>query len=99
MATDTVALNLLYTDLGYKAATMPDDVKALINEKLQAADDRLLAAGIDVTAGTAGIRDLRVMYAAYLYRHRNSDKPMPLSLRLAINDAKVSAATAEEDTA
>lgn len=94
MAEDKTALALLYADLGYKKGSVPLDVAELIKHKLAAADDRLREAGIDPKAESNGILDLRVMYAAYLYRQRNSEKPMPLSLRLALNDAKVAAAKA-----
>ena len=93
MADNTAVLALLYTNLGYKQKSIPDDVKAFIESQLAAADARLINDGVDISSTAADITDLRVMYAAYLYRHRDSDKPMPRSLRLALNDAKVAAAT------
>lgn len=93
MADNTAVLGLLYTNLGYKQKSIPDDVKAFIESQLAAADARLINDGVDISSTAADITDLRVMYAAYLYRHRDSDKPMPRSLRLALNDAKVAAAT------
>lgn len=95
---NTAVLSQLYTDLGYKPASTPAEIQEFIKAKLDAADDALLNAGVNPKAGTAAVNDLRVMYAAYLYRHRNSDRAMPMSLRLAINDAKVSAATREAAT-
>ena len=93
MADNTAVLGLLYTNLGYKQKSIPDDVKAFIESQLAAADARLINDGVDISSTAADITDLRVMDAAYLYRHRDSDKPMPRSLRLALNDAKVAAAT------
>lgn len=92
MADNTEVLALLYTNLGYKQKSIPDDVKAFIESQLAAADARLINDGVDISSTAADVTDLRVMYAAYLYRHRDSDKPMPRSLRLALNDAKVAAA-------
>ena len=92
MADNTAVLGLLYTNLGYKQKSIPDDVKAFIESQLAAADARLMQDGVNISSAAADITDLRVMYAAYLYRHRDSDKPMPRSLRLALNDAKVAAA-------
>ena len=99
MADNSNVLPLLYTNLGYKQSSTPEDIKTLISSKLEAADERLRQNGINPEANTASMRDLRVMYAAYLYNHRNSQNPMPQSLRLAINDAKVAAATIKEGTA
>ncbi len=93
MADNTAVLGLLYANLGYKQKSIPDDVKTFIESQLAAADARLMNDGVDISSTAADITDLRVMYAAYLYRHRDSDKPMPRSLRLALNDAKVAAAT------
>lgn len=93
MADNTAVLAMLYTNLGYKQKSIPDDVKAFISSQLAAADARLVKIGVNIESTDADVTDLRVMYAAYLYRHRDSDKPMPRSLRLALNDAKVAAAT------
>ena len=90
-----IALALLMTDLGYMADGVPQVVKEFIESKLDAAAERIKEMGISLDADNAAHRDLWVGYAAYLYRHRDTDRPMPRSLRLAINDAKVSAATKE----
>ena len=90
---NTAALSQLYTDLGFKPNSTPEDIQDFIEAKLESADQRLREAGIDPEANSAAVTSLRCMYAAYLYRHRDSDRPMPMSLRLAINDAKVAAAT------
>ena len=87
------ALALLMTDLGYMVDSVPQVVNDLIASKLDAAAERIKEMGINLKADNAAHRDLWVGYAAYLYRHRDTDRPMPRSLRLAINDAKVAAAT------
>ena len=96
MADNTAVLTLLFTNLGYKPNSISGDVKAFIESQLAAADARLVKIGVNIESAETDVTNLRVMYAAYLYRHRDSDKPMPHSLRLAINDAKVAAATAKE---
>ena len=95
MERETV-LTLLCTDLGFRKDTMPKEVETLVSHTLDAAAARLEKAGIVDPAATADGVDLWVMFAAYLYRHRKSSIPMPPSLRHALNDAKVSAATGEE---
>lgn len=92
------ALALLMTDLGYMVGSVPQVVKDLIAGKLDAAAERIKEMGINLEADNAAHRDLWVGYAAYLYRHRDTDRPMPRSLRLAINDAKVAAATKGAET-
>lgn len=92
------ALALLLTDLGYTSAGIPGPVKEYISQKLDAAAERIAQMGISLEAENAAHLDLWVGYAAYLYRHRDADRPMPRSLRLAINDARVSAATREAGT-
>ena len=97
MEKNTAVLSLLMSNLGYKAQSTPEEIKSLIESKLEAADARLQQCGIDAAADTPAMRDLRVMYASYLYLHRNSQAPMPQSLRLAINDAKVFASAATKE--
>ena len=88
---ESTAYNLLCVDLGYPPTNVPDAVKTYLEHRISAARARLKSDGIPVTdpADAAGL-DLLVMYAAYLYRRRDSNEPMPASLRLAINDARVS---------
>ena len=92
------AYNLLCVNLGYPPNSVPDGVKTYLQHTITAAQSRLSGAGITVSAveDAAGL-DLLVMYAAYLYRRRDSNEPMPQSLRLALNDAKVAATTKGAD--
>lgn len=91
----STALSLLYADLGYCAPAVPQPVADYAVLCLDAAERRLIRAGVRDPAADASLVDLWVMFAAYLYRHRNTEKPMPPSLRLALNDAKVDGATEE----
>lgn len=88
------AFNLLCVNLGFPPTAVPDAVKTNLEHLVDAAQARLKTNGTPVNdvADAAGL-DLLVMYAAYLYRRRDSNEPMPASLRLAINDAKVAAIT------
>lgn len=82
----------LCVDLGRTAEKIPQGVADYMRGRIDAARERLAEDGVDVEAGGAAMEDLWVMYAAYLYRRRDSNEGMPRSLRLALNDAKVSAA-------
>lgn len=93
MAKREEALALLYSNLGRRKDSTPSDVQSLIEFYLDAASARLKKDGLDVSADNYALTELWVMYSAYLYRHRDSERPMPPSLRCAINDAKVAAAT------
>ena len=94
----STAYNLLCVDLGYPPSNVPDAVRFYLERRIDAARARLERAGIPVSdASDPEGLDLLVMYASYLYRRRDSNDPMPLSLRLAINDAKVAAATKGAD--
>ena len=97
MENEAAVLSLLFSNLGYKAKSTPEEIKTLIESKLDAADARIQQCGLDPAVDNQAMRELRVMYASYLYLHRNSQSPMPQSLRLAINDAKVAASAATEE--
>ena len=88
-----LAFKRLCIDLGRTEVSLTEEVKDYIRSKLDAAAARLVKAGIDLNDGEADTLDLWIMYAAYLYRRRDSNETMPMSLRLALNDAKVAAAT------
>lgn len=93
-----LAFNRLCVNLGRTEASLTEEVEDYIGSKLDAAAVRLRKAGVDLSDGEADTLDLWIMYAAYLYNRRDSNEPMPMSLRLAINDAKVAAATKGADT-
>ena len=88
-----LAFKRLCINLGRTEASLTAEVEDYIGSKLDAAAARLRKAGVDLSDGEADTLDLWIMYAAYLYNRRDSNEPMPMSLRLAINDAKVAAAT------
>lgn len=93
-----VVYKLLCTDLGRSPAQVPEDVRDYMLSRIDAARARLEKDGVNVDSGEADALDLWVMYAAYLYRRRDSDAAMPRSLRLALNDAKVSSAIGRAGT-
>lgn len=85
---DDAALSLLLTNIGY-SEPVPEPVKTNIALYLNSARERLPAMGVVLDETRPSMLQLLVVYAQYLYDHRGSDRDMPLSLRLAINDAKV----------
>lgn len=93
-----VVYNLLCTDLGRSPAQVPENVRDYMLGRIDAARARLKQAGVDVDDGEDDTLDLWMMYASYLYRRRDSDAAMPRSLRLALNDAKVSSAIGRAGT-
>lgn len=91
MATDA-AMALLKADLG-RTGSLPEDVAAFMAQKLDAAAYALADAGILIDEAKPLEMDLLVMYAAWLYRKRDSGAELPPMVRLAINNAKVARAT------
>ena len=83
------AFAFLCADLGRKESALPEEIKAYMDNKIEAAYERLVEDGVDMSDMTASRLDLWAMYAAYLYRRKDSNEAMPPSLRLALNDAKV----------
>lgn len=86
MAT-TTALSLLKTNLGL--LTAPSDVETLLCHFLDAAAVELTNAGAPVDENDPSDLSLLIMYAAWLYRKRDTELPMPPMLRYAINNHKV----------
>ena len=87
------AYNLLCADVGLAPASVPDGVRDLLTADLEAARFRLAEAGIPVTADDPDAGQTLVMFAAWLYRGRVADRPMPMMLRQAIRDRQVADAT------
>ena len=95
----TAALALLKTDLGYTDDSItPEQEQYLIYliHKLEAARARIRKSGIDLNETDYAHLDLLVSYAAYLYRRRDSNDPMPKSLRWALNNAITESVSAQE---
>lgn len=81
-------LALLKTDLGFIGA-LPKEMLTYLQQKLDAAQDELTHDGIALNIDeNASDMELKVMYAAWLYRKRITNEPMPPMLRLAINNHK-----------
>lgn len=91
------AMALLKADLG-RTGAIPDDVTTLMEQKLDASAKALMERGIKVDESNALDMDLLVMYAAWLYRKRDTGAELPMMIRQAINNAQVSRATKEEQT-
>lgn len=91
------AMALLKADLG-RTGAIPDDVVMLMEQKLDAATPALLERGIAIDESNPLDMDLLVMYAAWLYRKRDTGAELPMMIRQAINNAQVSRATKEEQT-
>lgn len=86
-----MALALLKTDLGFTGA-LPSEIEAYMKQRLEAASARLEGMGLELDESKPEHLDLLVMFAAYLYRKRNTGEGLPPMVRLAINDCKVAAA-------
>ena len=78
---DETNLKLLKINLQISTDKLDDYLSGLIS----AARDYISKEGIALS-DTPGDNNLVVMYAAYLYRKRREDGPMPRSLRWALNN-------------
>lgn len=62
-----------------------DKLDSYLSGLISAAREYIITEGI-ILKDTQGDNNLVVMYAAYLYRKRREDGPMPRSLRWALNN-------------
>lgn len=81
--TDSERLVLLKADLEIIPANTSKD--EYLSTLLRAADEYIATEGIGLT-DSVGDAQLAVMYAAYLYRKRAVNEPMPRMLRYALNN-------------
>lgn len=81
--TDSERLVLLKADLEIIPANTSKD--EYLSKLLAAADEYIATEGIELT-DSVGDAQLAVMYAAYLYRKRAVNEPMPRMLRYALNN-------------
>lgn len=89
---------MLCTDLGLLPENVPPNLKLLLESKLEAAKSALSSMGVATYGGpfpdeSAADRDLLVLYAAWLYRSRVQQQPMPAMLQRRIHNRQVTAAT------
>lgn len=91
--TQTAAFVLLCADIGLAPGSVPEATRTLMDADLAAARQRLGIAGVLVDDGDLDDLQLLVMYAAWLYRGRVNDQPMPQMLRLAIRDRQTADGT------
>lgn len=76
-------LDLLRADL----QNPPTTVNSYLQHLLGVAKERITAEGIQLDAKSIDDSNLQIMYAAWLYRARNSpENPMPRMLRFALNN-------------
>ena len=78
---EELLLKAVKTDLGISTDAYDDRLRS----RLQEARQRIAAEGATL-GDTEGDRNLVVMYAAWLWRYRNSSEPMPRMLRYALNN-------------
>lgn len=97
MADTATAYNLMVADLGYTGTDIPDETKTLMQTKLAAALVQLAAKGITLDLAAPTDNELLSAYAAWMYRQRASESPMPTYLRYALNNRIVSASTAAQE--
>lgn len=91
--TDADRIALLRQDL----QNPPAASDTYLTHLLATAEERIAKEGIILTE-SVGDEDLRIMYAAYLYRKRGKDdNPMPRMLRYALNNRLFSQKGAESD--
>lgn len=83
---------MLCTDLGLLPENLDDRLAALLQAKLDAAQQELHDAGIELKGGLADL-DLLVSYAAWLYRGRVKQQDKPLMLQRMLHNRQVSKAT------
>lgn len=83
---------LLCTDLGLLPENLDDRLATLLQAKLDAAQQQLHDAGIELKGGLGDL-DLLVSYASWLYRGRVKQQDKPLMLQRMLNNRQVSKAT------
>lgn len=69
------------TDLGISTDAFDERLRS----RLRVAQTRIAAEGVTL-ADTEADRDLVIMYAAWLWRYRQTSEPMPRMLRYALNN-------------
>lgn len=91
---NTTILSILKQDLGI-SVNLPEEREKYLENYIVLSRAAITREGIDIQDN---IEDgmLVEMYAAYLYRNRKEDGPMPRMLRLALNNRKLSRKVFEE---
>jgi len=88
MAYTATEYAMLKTDLGF-LNDPPDSVASYMMSLLESARTALERDGVTVDDGDYADEELVAMYAAWLYRKRDSGSGKPRMLREALNDRKV----------
>ena len=89
------AFPFLKADLGYLGEA-PQEVCSFMEGRLTMARADLARCGVDTSGDTVEDLQLVAMYAAWLYRKRDSGEGKPQMLRTAIHDRQVARATKRE---
>ena len=97
MADTATAYNLMVADLGYTGTDIPAETKTLMEAKLAAALVQLEDKGLTLDLTAPADCELLSAYAAWMYRQRASDSPMPTYLRYALNNRIVRSSTAAQE--
>lgn len=84
---DSPALVMLQVDLGY--LNPPEQVKTFMEHCLSAATTELQRKGVTLDSSDSADTHLLVMYAAWLYRKRDTGMGMPRMLEYALRNAQV----------
>lgn len=94
---DSPALVMLQVDLGY--LNPPDQVKTFMNHCLSAATTELQRKGVMLDSSDPADTHLLVLYAAWLYRKRDTGAGMPRMLEYALRNAQVHKTLAPDEEA
>lgn len=97
MAETATAYNLMLADLGYTGTDIPAETKTLMEAKLAAAVVQLEVKGITLDLSAPTDNELLSAYAAWMYRQRASESPMPTYLRYALNNRIVRSSTTAQE--
>lgn len=90
MANISTALSLLKGDLGFFGTDIDEDVDEYLNQKVESAKSELSTiCRLNLDENDVWDADLIAMYAAWLYRKRDSGEGKPPMLQSAIRNRQV----------
>lgn len=90
MANISIALSLLKGDLGFFGTDIDEDVDEYLNQKVESAKSELSTiCRLNLDENDVWDADLIAMYAAWLYRKRDSGEGKPPMLQSAIRNRQV----------
>ena len=86
----TAAINSLSVSLGFVPSAMPQEIRDLVEQKLEAARAELADAGIAIDEAQPRDFDLLVLYGEWLYEARKTQTEKPLMLQRLIRNRQAS---------